>query len=464
MSEISDYRQKLSEAIEARRDWIEKNVTPNLKENLRVFQSSYTSLYSAFLKKGLVNEDPYKQEAKLSEIQVPETENFPENDKNENMSIRLSNFDNQLDFLVNFYQFSTDFLTIDRIKKILSLIKYIDWVHLSTDSNSLNTRYVAKFTLQVKIGLDSLSLSLLNESTANLVRSTGPIIGYLKTLTEFNKESYKLEVRKSITSAIPETETPSFAQIKKQFASALPGKPFYPELIDEIIKEDYGKDGAELRDVVLHSLAVAHKKQTPEKKDVPLKTILIDGIHSLGAVSAILTEIMLKLDENEALLENRKLSFFEKFRRFMKRIFNSEPDVIIYEIEYTDATRGDPVKERLNFTEFRANISKRIKNLAQISASRGAVAAKLEALQEQQLLSFIEQNIRDLKGLTRDLNALDNYFKANVDQSDRNRVKGIKPELSTIKNAFVKANQRCYDYNALKEEAKQFKRLGITQK
>ncbi|MDR0410500.1 MAG: hypothetical protein LBH75_00805 [Treponema sp.] len=464
MSEISDYKQKLSEAIEVRRAWIEKNIIPKLKEDLRVFQSSYTSLYSAFLKKGLVDEDPYKQEAKLSEIQVPETKSFSENETNENMSIRLSNFDNQLDFLVNFYQFGTDFLTIDRIKKILGLIKYIDWIHLSTDSESFNTRCVAKFAAQVKMGLDPLSLSLLSESTTNLVRSTGSIVGYLKILTEFDKEDYKLAVRNAITSAMPETEVPSSAKIKKQFASALPGKPFYPELVDEIIKEDYGKDGAELRDAILHSLVVTQKKQSSEKQEVPLKTILIDGIHSLGAVSTTLAEIAFKLDGNEVLLENRKLSFFEKFRRFMKRIFNSEPDAVIYEVEYMDAVDEPPVKERLNFTEFRVNINKRIKNLAQISASTGPVAAKLEALQESQLLSFMERNIRDLKGLARDLNALDNYFKANIDQSDRSRVKGIKPELSTIKNAFVKANQRCYDYNALKEEAEQFKRLGITQK
>ncbi|MDR0643770.1 MAG: hypothetical protein LBG05_02485 [Treponema sp.] len=465
MSEISDYRQKLSNAIEARQDWIQRDVIPGLKEDLRVFQSSYTSLYSAFLKKGLVKEDPYKQEAKLNEIQVPQTENFSDNEKNEKMSNRLSNFDNQLDFLVNFYQFSVDFLTIDRIKKILGLIKFIDWVHLSRDSFSINTRYVAEFVSQVKMGHDSLSISLLNESMSSLVQSTGSIVNYLKTLTEFNREVYKLEVRNAITSAMSETETPSSTQIKKQFASVLPGKPFYPELIDEIIKEDYGKNGAELRDVVLRSLDVVKKKQDIEKQEVPLKSFLIESICSLSAISNILIEVRLKLDENEALLENRKRSFSEKFRRFIQRIFNNEPEAIVYEIEYASAVRGGaPVKAKLNFTEFRENINKRIKNLGQIGMNKSAVVAKLEALSEQHLLSFLERNIRDLKGLTRDLNALDNYFKANIDQSNHNRMRGIKPELSVIKNVFIKANQKCYDYNALKEEAEQFKRLGITPK
>ncbi|MDR1215142.1 MAG: hypothetical protein LBK25_00510 [Treponema sp.] len=463
MSQISDYKQELSKAIEVRRDWIARDIIPDLKENLRAFQSSYTSLYSTFLKKGLVNEDPYKQEAKLNELQTPETGNFAENEKDENMSVRLSNFDNQLDFLVNFYHFDTDFLTIDRIRKIFDLIRYIDWVHLSQDSASINTRYVARFVAQMKTGFDAMSISLMNESMTNLMNSTRAAVGYLKILTEFNKEAYKLEVRDAITSVMPETETPSLAKVKKQFASALPKKPFYPELVEELIREDYGKTGAELQEAVLHSLEVVKKKQAPEKKEVPLKTFLIDSLHSLGAISDILVETASKLDENKALLENKKLSLFKKFIRYMKYVFNSKQEDIIYEIEYTDTTQGRPNKKKLNFTKFRADVDKRIKNLGQLAVSKGVAAAKLEALPEQQLLSFLEQNFRDLKKLTRDLNALDTYFKANVGESDHDHVKGIKPELSTIKNALVKANQKCSDYTALKEEADQLKRLDITK-
>jgi hypothetical protein len=42
-------------------------------------------------------------------------------------------------------------------------------------------------------------------------------------------------------------------------------------------------------------------------------------------------------------------------------------------------------------------------------------------------------------------------------------VKGIKPELATIKNAIVRANQDRYEYSAQKEEEEQMKRLGINQ-
>ncbi|MCL2759776.1 MAG: hypothetical protein FWD22_06145, partial [Treponema sp.] len=48
----------------------------------------------------------------------------------------------------------------------------------------------------------------------------------------------------------------------------------------------------------------------------------------------------------------------------------------------------------------------------------------------------------------------------NVIANDRSKIKGIKPELSALKNTFVKANQIRYDYSAQKEEEEQMKRLG----
>jgi hypothetical protein len=459
MSELTDYQKILSEALDTRRDWFEKSELLKLKEELRVYQTSFSSLYKAFLKKGLIDEDPYKGETKPGEIQIPETEAFPETEKVEKLTIRLANYDNQLDFLVNFYQFSTDFLNLDRIKRILGLIKYIDWVHLTPESSSANTRGVSQMTNQVKIGLDPLSLSVINESTTCLIRSTGTVIASLKLLTDFNREVYKLSVRTAIT--FPDNETPTPAQIKKKFAAALPGTPYYPDLIDEVLKEDYSQEGPSLREAVLKSLKVADKTAKADKVEVPLKAILIDGIQSLGAVASTLIEVGVKLDENESLLANRKLSFFEKLKRLIEKMLNKEPEDVIYELEYIDPDRGTPVREKVNFNNLRSDIDKRVRNLGQIGASKGAAAAKLEALQESQLISFLERNIRDLQALHKTLTALDEYFKVKVEKTDRDRVKGIKPELSTIKNAFIRANRKRYDYSAQKEEAEQFKKLGI---
>jgi len=84
--------------------------------------------------------------------------------------------------------------------------------------------------------------------------------------------------------------------------------------------------------------------------------------------------------------------------------------------------------------------------------SRGPGMVKLEALPDEQIISFLEKNIRELQNLHRTLSALDDFFKAEVDRVDRDKVKGIKPELSTIKNAIVKANSKRHEYSFKKDE------------
>ena len=130
------YIDTMTELLAARKNWLESSELGKLKDDLRTFQSSYASLYNIYIKKKLIDEDPYKQETKISEIEAPDSSNFQEAKRIEQLTIRLANYDNQLDFLVNFYQLGVDFLNLDRIKRIVSLIRYIDWVEFSPDSQT----------------------------------------------------------------------------------------------------------------------------------------------------------------------------------------------------------------------------------------------------------------------------------------------------------------------------------------
>jgi hypothetical protein len=133
----------------------------------------------------------------------------------------------------------------------------------------------------------------------------------------------------------------------------------------------------------------------------------------------------------------------------------------IYDIEYVDVAKGVQVKEKLNVTTFRAELDRKAKILFNVS-TKGMAVSKLEGMEETQLLGLLEKNIRDIQTMHKLLSALDEYFKAAADKEDRGKIKGIKPELATMKNALVKANQKRYEYNAQKEEEEQFKKLGIT--
>jgi hypothetical protein len=232
-------------------------------------------------------------------------------------------------------------------------------------------------------------------------------------------------------------------------------------LAEDVIKEDYSKEGPALRENVLKSLQVAEAKPKTVKAPVSFKSILLEGVQSLGSSAAAFSEIAVKLDENQILLDNKKKSFWEKMRNLMRQAFNKEPDPVIYEVEYIDQTRGVPVRDKVNFFGFRNELERKIKTLGNISLHGGGMA-KLEAMQEEQLTGFLDRNIREAQSLHKTLSALDEFFKAEVDRVDREKVRGIKPELAAIKNAIIRANSKRHEYNAQKEEEEQLKRLGVS--
>jgi hypothetical protein len=460
MADTDVYQSKLSEALTARKDWLEKSELGKLKDALRAYQSAFSSLYTIYLKKGLINEDPYKQEARIGELEIPDTGGFGDAERTEQLSIRLSNFDNQLDFLVNFYQFAVEFLNLDRLKRILALVRYIDWVHLTPDATSPNTRAVAEITNQSKTGVDPIALSVIGESLTALSKSTTAVIPLLKELADYNREFYKYEVRNAVTAGMQEQEA-TVPHIKKKFAGAMPGRPFYPDLVEEIIREDYSKEGPVLRETILKSLAMQEAAPKAVKAEVSYKSTLVDGLQVLGSIVSTLGEIGFKLDENEALFTSRKKSFLDKFRTIIQQIMNRQPDEIIYEIEYTDPLKGVPVREKLNFHHFRGDMDRKIRVFNNL-ASHGPARTRMQTMAEEQLNSLLEKNIHEAQNLHRTLTALDEYFKTGVSREERDRIKGIKPELAAVKNAIVRANQLRHEYSAQKEEEEQMRRLGIS--
>ena len=453
-----NYIDTLEQALFAKQDQLEKTDMGKLKDELRIFHASFASLYNIYLKKKLIDEDPYKQEAKITEIEVPDSSNFQEAKRIEALTIRLANYDNQLDFLVNFYQLGTDYLNLDRIKRIVGLVRYIDWAGFSADAQGLMTKSVAMLTNQSKAGVDPLTLSIIGESLSRLSKTTGSIMKIVKELSTYYREKYKLNVRQNISKDMSASEaTPD--NIRKKMPSALPGTPFYKELIEELIKEDYTDSGTDLKDSILNMLKVKENKPKSAKPALNLKNILLDGIKVIGTSSNQLTEIINKLDENHAIRESHKKGFLEKIKELIRQITNAEPEEVIYTVEYMDPTKGLPVKEKVNFHQFRADLDKKIRILS--SFVKGSAYQKIAAMSEDQIITYLEKYINDVQSMHRTLGALDDFFKANVDASDRDKIKGIKPDLTALKNTFVKANQLRHEFSAQKEEEDQMKRLGV---
>ncbi|MCL2831610.1 MAG: hypothetical protein FWD78_00435 [Treponema sp.] len=460
MADNTEYLKNLSEALRARSEWLDKSELPKLKEVLRSYQTGFASLYNLYLKKGLLNEDPYKQEVKIGELEVPETGPLNEAKKLDQLSLRFSNYDTQMDFLVNFYQFSPDYLNLDRLKRIANLIKFIDWVHLTPDSQSPNTKAAAEMTAQIKAGTDSLTMNVITQSLSNLNKQFNPIMSYLKSLVDYRRELYKLELRESVISQMPAAEASQLPLIKKKFSQVNHGQPFYQELADEVLKEDSSNEGQALKEKILAGLKVAEVKPKVVKQVIPLKTTLLDGIVGLGGTAQAFADISAKMNENQTVLESRKKGVWEKIKKVLNQMLHKQPDAVVYELEYSDPVKNVQVRDRINYVSFKNDLDRKIKTLNSISG-KSAGLSKLESMADDQLISFLERNIRDLQTLHKTLTALDDFFKAAVAKEDREKIKGIKPELATIKNAILRANSKRHEYSAQKDEEEQLRKLGV---
>jgi hypothetical protein len=460
MADNSDYTQALTEVLAARAGWLEKSEMVKLKDEFRTFHTAFAALYQLCLKKGFINEDPYKNEVKIGDLQVPETGPFTEADYKDQFSLRLSNYDSQLDFLVNFYQFSLEFLEVDKIKRILGLVKFIDWTRLTNNSDVPNNKAMNEILTLAKAAADPLSASIINESLSQLSRTTGSILACLKLVSAYNREAYKLDLRVSVLSGLSEGEASVIPTIRKNFAINMKGRPFYPELVEEVIKED-AAGGKPLRDNVLKQMAVPDTKPKAVAPQVVFKNILIEGLNAIGSAHTVMAEIAVKLDENAAALENRKIGFWERVRRVIRQMLNKEPEPAIFNVEYLDPIKGVPVREKVDFAQFRSDMDRKGRTLAALSSRSGPAFNKMQSMPEEQLLGMLERNIRDAQTMHKIFGALDDFFKLEAGKEDRDKIKGIKPELATMKNAIVRANQRRHEFSAQKEEEEQMKKLGI---
>ena len=134
MEAIPGFEITVAEVLSKRQEYLDGSLMPKLKDLFHSYHSAFQSIYNVLLKKGLIHEDPYKYDQKISEVSNPPEGPFLESEKADQLSIRLSTYESQLDFLTNYYQFSTDFLTMNRVKRLVAFVKYIRWDSLSIGS------------------------------------------------------------------------------------------------------------------------------------------------------------------------------------------------------------------------------------------------------------------------------------------------------------------------------------------
>jgi hypothetical protein len=468
MEDTQTFAHRVEECLEAKRERLDRVELVKLKESFKLFQSSFQGIRTILDKKGILHEDPYKYELKISEVANPPEGPFPESEKLDQMSIRVSQFESYLDFLNNYYQFSTDFLAMGRIKRLLALTKYFNFMQFSDTSTQLNTRALAELLNMVKKGSDQFSSGILAEALGQLDRASRDILAALKELTIYHKERYKLELRQLVmpglaidtTFAITHRDE-TIRQVKRKFAEVAGERPFYPELVDEVLREDYSSDGPSLRDALLARIEVKEEKKTARDHEKSFRGVLMDGARALAGAAFSLEDALAKLQDNSAILEARNQSFSARFRRMIRKLFFPEDQGLVYKIEVLDPVSNQRKAEDLDFGRFVEEMSKRASLLASLAQRNGPAMKRMESMPEDQSYKFLQRNIEELQRMLRILSALDEFFKEETPEEDLSKLKGIKVELTTIKGAVIKANQKKHEYVAQREELEQMKRLGI---
>ncbi|MBP7264031.1 MAG: hypothetical protein KBB32_07640 [Spirochaetia bacterium] len=464
----ASYLQQLDQALRVKIDYMDRVELKQLKDDFKLFQTAYQAVYNVLLRKGLIHEDPYKYELKISEVGTPPEGPFTESEKMDQLCVRLSQFDSYLEFLNNYYQFSVDFLTMGRIKRLAALTKYFNFVQFTENSPHINTRYLAELVTLIRKGSDPLSGGILNESLLQLDKTTKKIFAALKTLTLVHKERYKLELRSRAMAGMEIDRTQAVThkddvvrKIRQRFAELAPDKPFYPELAEEVLLEDYSAESDALRDAIIRGLGVAEEKKS-QGAEKNFKAIILEGARILVGAGFQLGDAVQKLQDNQVLLESQDRGFMTKVRKALRQMFGRKSEHVVHEVEYIDPVSGERKNDVVDFTELEENAGRRAQSLSAMVSRSSAASKRLEGATEDQAYKFLEKGIEDLQAFYRTFYGLEEFFKGTItDPEFKGRVRSIGVELSSIKNAFIKANQKRHEYIAQKEEVEQMKRLGI---
>lgn len=461
------FLQKLEEAIEKRRAHLDLARLPQMREGFRSYQTFFEGLLNLLIRKGLIREDPYKYDQKITEISVPPDDALTETEKTDEMSYRLSAFRNQLDYMNTSYQFSTEFLDLPRLKRISSLIGYISWrLPLPDTGKGATSRALVQYVEKIRSGTDSMAAGILKDTLVQLDKTTRQLATIISELVSFQRESYKCALRRTVlhhsAPVAAGKHDEAMKSIKRAFAQANPGQTFYPELVEEILAEDSGPAGEERQQALLSELAVVEeKREDVVRKEIPHREILMEAVRTLSRTGIDLSAAMDTVSGNRQILFERRLTLGERIRRWLaERVGRREEDRPI-EIEYFEGAALVPKTEQVYFQPFEGAVKKKASMYASLLSRASAAFQKLETVGEDQLLDFVSKQIMELQTMHRRLGGLNAYFQSEAPRELRPNLKGIKLNLSAMMNGIVKANQRKHDYVAMREEEEQMKRLGI---
>jgi hypothetical protein len=455
------FLDQLEQALAAHREDLEKNALPRLQELFRLHHTYFENLYNILLRKALVQEDPYKYDERIVEVEAPSRDGFLESERQEQMSQRLSVFHSQLEFLNSTYQPSVEYLTMDRIRRFGDLVRYIQWHNLAANNSDLVTRSLADLINRIKGGSDPVSTQIVLDSRDQLAEGVKEILATLGKVVVHQREAYKARVRREVMPSLDgqgAADDATLARVKQVFAREASGEKFYAELVQEVLAEDFSAEGAALRQQALKRLAVQAKKNKKKSK-ADLKPLLLQAIRALASAGMQLQDCVTKVKENNTLYLSRRRSLGELLRRFFKKIAGGHDNPQVYEIESSDGTASTPKREKISIEPFLEELEKRARLLSALTVSNSTASTRLRQASEEKIFEFLTRHLSAVQTEHRQLTGLNEFFRSEMPRDRKGGVRGLRVELSAIKNAIIKSNQQRHEYVAAREEETQIEKL-----
>jgi len=469
MQESLSFKEQLYAGIDAKIDWYDTIQLNKILLEYRNYHTLIKNLCDMLIKKGLITEDPYKKDKKVTDISIPDEKDFVDAEKSIIMGIRLSDYEINLDFFCTYFKFSIATLSLDRLKLLVKLNNYIKWQSLQLNSAHPNTRALAKICTSIRNGSDAMATKVLNDFITVATKTILNINTMLKELVEFQKEVYKATVRKTLEEypkyskekALASKEE-AYAQIKKLFPSVLGKKPFYKELIDEIIAEDFAPNKKALQQAVLQKLTIKIPQSKKKNKHIDTKSLLMDALRTLGSITPQIEQLIKKISTNQHILENENKSFWDKLTTVVRKAFKVEQPSIDYKLLIEDPITHLKQYKTINYTEFMSALSKQMSMYNSFAIKNTPGYMKLEVQSNENILAFINKQLAACKKMTLILESLNDFFKKAVRPANREHLENWTIELTSIQNTLIKATQRKAEYTSYIEEQQQMKKLGIT--
>ncbi|MBQ7166663.1 MAG: hypothetical protein IJR93_06960 [Treponema sp.] len=464
-----DFNAKIIKAVDDKVSWFNSTVLPKVQEGYRNHLIFVKNLTNALQRRSLITPDPYQNDKKITDVGPIDDAPFNDAERATQLGIRLGQYENMVDFICTYVKFSVEQLPTAKIKKLVDFNGSFSWDALNPESARQNTKALGAALMELKTTTQGggPAMSMLFDSIAKTSKDMEEMSRELKSVGAFQKERYKGEIRKEIVSKLgPDVRGNASAlmeEIKKQMPTALPRRPFSADIVEELVKEESAPNKDELRSKLLQHLKVQEMPTEKAEESVNVHEIIMGAVLSLGSMSDQYNIVMGKVVTNHDILASEDKGFKQKLGRFFRRLFGMAEPQVEYEVIINKKGTDEKQREIINYNSFMAAFSKRIKFYTSLSSTDSPNYQKMNSQADDFVFNWVNKQMTENGRLQVLLGALDEYFKANTSGVNRAKIKGIKMELTTLKNVLVKVNQLRSEYASYVEEAEQMKKLGITK-